>query len=216
MCAKANSLEGLFNMATRQQCMTKIKRYPAVSLSKLRPDSEAVLVPLCRVDGIPSILYTVRSQHLWYNKGEIAFPGGVNNKKETLIETALRHTEEDIGLKPDKIDIWGNGPAFPGRDNKILVTPVIASVDRLTDADLNVNNKKVAEVFTVAIEVLCDPNNQFASNCDGFLLPVFAADKYIIRGLTAYITHVLLNCALSKDVYNNDILKRKKIMAPLK
>nr|XP_013189664.1 unnamed protein product [Amyelois transitella] len=213
MCAKAaNSIENLFSLATRQHCMWKFKRYPVTSLSKLPSENEAALVPLCRVDGIPSLLYTVRSQHLWYTKGEISFPGGKNIQDETIIETACRLTENDIGLKPEKLDIWGHGPSFPGRDNKILVTPVIASVEELADSDLNVDSKKVAEVFTVAIEVLCDPSNQFSGKSNGFLLPVFAADKYIIKGLTAYITHVFLNCALSKDIYNNDITKRKKIM----
>ena len=38
--------------------------------------------------------------------GEISFPGGRCETGETIEETAIRETTEELGIEPDKIDIW--------------------------------------------------------------------------------------------------------------
>ncbi|CAH0725526.1 unnamed protein product, partial [Brenthis ino] len=73
----------------------------------------AVLVPLCQVNNIPSLLYTVRSMQLKSHSGQISFPGGKTDKDETPIDTALRETYEEIGLSREKIEVWGCTQALP-------------------------------------------------------------------------------------------------------
>lgn len=210
-------IHNIFSLASRERCLTNMKRLTLPKFGKVPAETAAVLVPLCNVDDVPSILYTVRSSELRSNSGEIAFPGGRSDPKETPIETALRETEEEIGLSPKKIDVWGAGPAVPGRHNKIMITPVIGSIANLSQEDLNINNKEVAEVFTVGVELLCNPKNQFHTQFrNGYILPVFVTEHYKIWGITAYITHAFLSSVLSREVYNNDWMKKKVILSKSK
>lgn len=206
-------VHNIFSLASRERCLTNLKKLALPKFKKIPAATAAVLVPLCKVQDVPSILYTVRSSNLRTNSGEISFPGGKTDLDETPVQTALRETAEEIGLSSKKIEVWGHGPAVPGRNNKIMITPVIGSVSELTDEDLSINLKEVAEVFTVPVEVLCDPNNQFHTQyLNGYMLPVFVAEQYKIWGITAYITHAFLSSILTKDVYRNDWMKRKIII----
>lgn len=50
-------------------------------LQKL-PVSSAILIPFCRVDGVPSLLFTKRANTLKSHRGEVCFPGGRRDEKE--------------------------------------------------------------------------------------------------------------------------------------
>lgn len=207
-------IEKMFSLASRERCMTKLKSLTIPKYGKVPTASAAVLVPLCKVDDVPSLLYTVRSTNLKMNSGEISFPGGKTEKGETPIQTALRETNEEIGLTPDKIEVWGQAPAVPARNNIMMITPVISSILNLKQEDLKVNTQEVSEVFTVSIEMLCDPKNQYYTQFrNGFILPVFVLQEdYKIWGITAYITHAFLSSILSKDVYTNEWMKKKIVI----
>lgn len=73
------------------------------------PDSRlaAVLLPLIQGDE-PSIIFTKRANDLSRHRGEISFPGGLRHPEDgTLRETALRETEEELGLGPDAVEVLG-------------------------------------------------------------------------------------------------------------
>jgi 8-oxo-dGTP pyrophosphatase MutT (NUDIX family) len=68
----------------------------------------AVLVPLCWKEGEPVILVTKRSMSVEHHRGEISFPGGRSEPTDTdVFSTALRESEEEIGLKPSDVEILG-------------------------------------------------------------------------------------------------------------
>jgi 8-oxo-dGTP pyrophosphatase MutT (NUDIX family) len=68
----------------------------------------AVLVPLFNKDGDCHVLFTKRTDQVKYHKGEISFPGGVFDKRDSGLEkTALRETFEEVGLKEKDIQIIG-------------------------------------------------------------------------------------------------------------
>lgn len=206
-------IKNIFSPASRERCITRLKNITIPKFGKTPTTKAAVLVPLCRIEDAPSLLYTVRSSSLRTNSGEISFPGGKTDKNETSIETALRETEEEIGLHQTKIDVWGEAPAVPGRNNKILITPVIGSILDLEHQDFHINTKEVAEVFSVPVERLCDPKNQYYTQFkNGFILPVFVVEQYKIWGITAFITHIFLNSILSTDVYRNDWMNKKIVI----
>ena len=59
------------------------------------------------------ILLTQRKNNLRQHAGQIAFPGGKKeNKDKTLLETAVRETEEEISLSKENYNIIGNFPKF--------------------------------------------------------------------------------------------------------
>jgi 8-oxo-dGTP pyrophosphatase MutT (NUDIX family) len=67
-----------------------------------------VLVPLFLVEEEPRLLFTQRTFTVRDHQGQISFPGGVQNLQDPdLLTTALRETEEEIGLKPEVVEVLG-------------------------------------------------------------------------------------------------------------
>ncbi|XP_021120152.1 nucleoside diphosphate-linked moiety X motif 8 isoform X1 [Heterocephalus glaber] len=74
-----------------------------------RPAMAAVLVPLCLVRGVPALLFTLRSSRLaGRHKGDVSFPGGkCDPADQDVVHTALRETQEELGLAVPKDHVWG-------------------------------------------------------------------------------------------------------------
>ncbi|XP_049876422.1 mitochondrial coenzyme A diphosphatase NUDT8-like [Pectinophora gossypiella] len=209
----AYCVNNIFSNASRERCLANLKKMRVPDgwkgATPTAPNA-SVLIPVCSVEDNTSLLYTIRSPNLRSHSGQISFPGGKMDEGETPIQAALRETQEEIGLSPTKIDVWGHGPPIQGRDKKFLITPVIGTVVDLRKTDLHLNTKEVAEVFCVPLEILCNPKNQFYTQFrNGFILPVFVAEEYKIWGITAYLTHTFLSCLLPKEVYRNEWTKKK-------
>ncbi|CAK1555566.1 unnamed protein product [Leptosia nina] len=215
MSAPVIGFHNLLSLASRERCMINLKKYriPSFKSRNVPIGSAAVLIPMCRVNDETSLLYTVRATTLNSHSGQVAFPGGKTEKSESPVETALRETKEEIGLCPSKVDIWGCGPAFPGKRNKLMITPVIGCISDLSADDFQINEEEVSEVFAVPIHVLCDAKNQFHTQfSNGFVLPVFVAEEYKIWGITAFMTHVFLRSLLPRDIYRNEWMKKRIIL----
>ena len=68
----------------------------------------AVLVPLIDRRAGMTVLLTQRTEHLNDHAGQISFPGGrAEDRDADPIDTALRETEEEIGLTRDRIEVVG-------------------------------------------------------------------------------------------------------------
>ncbi len=68
----------------------------------------AVLIPICFDEDGPSIVVTKRSMNVEHHKGEISFPGGgAEPEDDSLVATALREANEEIGLLPPDVDVLG-------------------------------------------------------------------------------------------------------------
>jgi len=67
-----------------------------------------VLVPLFFKDAEPHLLFTQRTLTVKDHRGQIAFPGGVKDSSDPdLLATALRETQEEIGLSPQAVEVLG-------------------------------------------------------------------------------------------------------------
>lgn len=61
----------------------------------------AIMMPLLLYEGQWHLLFTRRSESLGKHSGQVSFPGGAKEDGDmNLEETALRETQEEIGLKP--------------------------------------------------------------------------------------------------------------------
>lgn len=68
----------------------------------------AVLVPIFFKDGDYHLLFTKRTEHLRQHAGQISFPGGRRDPQDQdLLETALRESEEEIGLARSDVQVLG-------------------------------------------------------------------------------------------------------------
>lgn len=73
----------------------------------------AVLVLFINKDSNLHVVLTERSDKVSTHKGQISFPGGVYEEEDdSLLETALRETWEEIGIEMDEVDILGEFDEF--------------------------------------------------------------------------------------------------------
>ncbi len=123
--------------------------------AELRP--AAVLVPLVEREPELTVLLTERTAHLAAHAGQISFPGGgVEPEDRDDIAAALRETEEEVGLPPDRIDVIGRLDTYVTRTG-FRVEPVVGLVR--PPFTLAPDANEVADVFEVPLSFILDPAN---------------------------------------------------------
>lgn len=117
----------------------------------------AVLVPLVqRVEGT-TVLLTRRTAHLAAHAGQISFPGGGLEECDVdAFACALRETEEEIGLPPERVELVGRLDTYVVRTG-FEVTPVVGLIQ--PPFELKQDEFEVAEVFEVPLAFILDPAN---------------------------------------------------------
>jgi 8-oxo-dGTP pyrophosphatase MutT (NUDIX family) len=117
----------------------------------------AVLVPLIHREGGLHLLLTQRTPHLDAHAGQISFPGGrVEAGDASREETALRETEEEIGLPRGAVSLLGRLPEY-AIPSGFRITPVVGWVE--PPFTLKPDPFEVAEVFEVPLEHFLDASN---------------------------------------------------------
>ena len=118
------------------------------------PTPASVLVPLVQRPNGLSLLLTMRTAHLNDHAGQVAFPGGrAEHFDADAIDTALRETEEEIGLHRRHIDVLGTLPLYY-TGTGYSVTPVVALVT--PPFELKADPFEVADIFEVPLAFLMD------------------------------------------------------------
>lgn len=153
----------------------------------------AVLVPLInRPEGL-SVLLTRRTDHLNDHAGQISFPGGkVDAVDRNAEETALRETEEEIGLDRRCVQLLGRLPDY-FIPTGFRVTPIVGWVE--PPFELTLDSFEVAAAFEVPLSYVIDPaHRQMRSAVRAGRLRHFYAmpyQGYNIWGATAGMLVVL-------------------------
>ena len=148
----------------------------------------AVLIALVeRPEGV-TVLLTRRTDHLTSHAGQVSFPGGRSEEFDSSpIETALRETEEEIGLSRHRIEIIGVLPDY-ATVSAYRVTPVVALV--APPFTLQVDPGEVAEAFEVPLAWLMNGQHHQRREID---LPqggrrsfyTMPYERYFVWGATA-------------------------------
>ncbi|MBL7715230.1 MAG: CoA pyrophosphatase [Bdellovibrionales bacterium] len=118
----------------------------------------SVLVLLHFQGDDPGILLTRRTEQVETHKGQIAFPGGMRDEQDgSEVETALRETEEEVGIHRDHVEVLGTLPKFWVRSG-FLVTPVVAVLKAPVDSiQFSISQQEIDEVFWVSFSQLAAP-----------------------------------------------------------
>jgi 8-oxo-dGTP pyrophosphatase MutT (NUDIX family) len=117
----------------------------------------AVLLPVVKRDAGLNLLFTKRTDHLYDHAGQISFPGGRAEPGDASpTRTALRETEEEIGLPPSQVEVLGHLPEYLTVTG-YRVTPVVGLVS--VPFSLSLDAFEVAEAFEVPLAHLLDPAN---------------------------------------------------------
>ncbi|MDQ3145477.1 MAG: CoA pyrophosphatase [Actinomycetota bacterium] len=91
--------------------------------------SAAVLAPLYDEAGSTRVVLTRRAQHLRAHRGEVSFPGGGRDGDESLVATALREAQEEIGLDPSTVAIVGELDHLTTVTSSAYVVPFVGVID---------------------------------------------------------------------------------------
>lgn len=127
-------------------------------LAGLKP--AAVLLPLVERPAGLQLLLTRRSTRLRHHPGQISFPGGRQDPEdESLIHTALRETQEELGIPAAQIRVIGS--LTPLNTISLYdVLPVLAMVD--ADYRLTLSPDEVEQAFEVPLSHVLDPAHHIA------------------------------------------------------
>jgi 8-oxo-dGTP pyrophosphatase MutT (NUDIX family) len=130
---------------------------PETAINPATATPAAVLVPVVPRQSALSVLLTKRTDHLHHHPGQISFPGGrVEEGDDSTVTTALRETEEEIGLDRRHVELLGALPDyFTGTGFR--VTPVVGLVH--PPFRLHLDAFEVAESFEVPLSHFLDPAN---------------------------------------------------------
>lgn len=161
----------------------------------------AVLVPITRAEN-PELILTLRSQNLSTHGGEVAFPGGRRDPEDSdLIYTALRETQEEVGLAPELVQIVGPLSQVMSRHG-VQVTPFVGFVPDAVDYQANAD--EIASVFSVPLEFFANDPRETTHRIDylgrTWYVPSYQFAGYKIWGLTAVMLIELVNLVYDAQI----------------
>jgi 8-oxo-dGTP pyrophosphatase MutT (NUDIX family) len=182
--------------------------------------SSAVLFSIIPYKDKPYDLILIHRSNLGMrHRGEMSFPGGKfeGDKDVSLRDTALRETEEEIGVSKENIKIIGCLDDFPTM-TKYIITPFVATIDK--NQKLTRQESEVQRIIKIPIDFFTS-KTQFreqAIDVDGHKFPVFYfnyidqgnGQKYTVWGATAYMIVTFIE-TLYEFTFSNLGLKRFKL-----
>ncbi|HXM76917.1 MAG TPA: CoA pyrophosphatase [Thermoanaerobaculia bacterium] len=152
----------------------------------------AVLVPLFVREGGLWTVFTLRTDSVEHHRGQISFPGGAEEPDDrTLFHTALRESEEELGIRPEDALPLGRLSPIVTVTN-FYVEPFVAALPQ--PYEFKPAAAEIAEVLEVPIAGLLDPSVLEMRSFPGREDPVlfYHYGEHVIWGATARILAELL------------------------
>jgi 8-oxo-dGTP pyrophosphatase MutT (NUDIX family) len=173
--------------------------------SKARKSS--VLIVLYPAEESVFTVFIRRPDYAGVHSGQISFPGGKMEEHDpTIIRTALRETEEEIGLPPHKITVLGPLTEIFVPPSNYMIYPFVGVVE--SKPDLVPDGNEVAEIIHAGLPGLMDPQNQTIrkiKSSKGLITdaPCYMVNGHIIWGATAMILAELLAMLVDYSTISN-------------
>jgi 8-oxo-dGTP pyrophosphatase MutT (NUDIX family) len=172
-------------------------------MGPIPPRDSAVMLLLFQQDGEDHIIFTRRTEQVATHKGQISLPGGAAEPTdESLLHTALRETEEELGITPDKITVLAELEDVFTVVTNFVIRPFVG---RLSSRPVyHPDPAEVAEVIEVPVSALRNPDFHWQEERTGPFGPrwihFFKYQHHIIWGATARIlTHFLENGQIGRE-----------------
>lgn len=166
------------------------------------PNQAAVLVPVTDSRTQPEVVLTKRADHLAYHSGEVSFPGGKwEDTDPSLTVTALRESEEEIGLPPAVVDVINvQRPQFSR--SGMRVTPYVGIIPH--EVSLRPNLGELDAIFRVPVEFFLEDRRAqtdiYVRDGQEWWSPVYYYEGYKIWGLTARVLVDFMNRAFDAKI----------------
>lgn len=157
----------------------------------------AVLLLLHEEDGVEHLLFQVRSSSLALHSGEIGFPGGSRHASDgTLLDTALREVQEEIGVPRDHVEVFGPLDDALTHSSNYRIRPYVGALER-GPRRFAIDAGEVHELLAIPLPFLqsSDARGWYPVDRGGVLEPTsaFLCRDYVIWGATARVLEQFLS-----------------------
>jgi len=151
----------------------------------------AVLLLLHQVGEVEHILLQLRTATVQHHRGEVSFPGGRRDAADpTLLDTALRETQEEIGVPRDLVEVFGALDDTDTRVSNYRIRPFVGAV-AFGFAAFRAAEHEVSALLQVPIPHLIDPASHVWKPVeqDGVVTatPAYQFGEHVIWGATARV-----------------------------
>ena len=165
--------------AVKEHITSVLGRYRKKVITDDTLKAAAVLVPLFAREKQYHVLYTQRSDEVNFHKGQVCFPGGTREESDSsLLATALREVQEEIGLNPEDVEVIGELDDITTVTSGYIISPFVGFIPY--PYPFRVDRKEIRELFTVPLSALLDEGN--------FKHYSYEYEGHIIWGATAMIS----------------------------
>jgi 8-oxo-dGTP pyrophosphatase MutT (NUDIX family) len=183
----------------------KLKQINLIEATQYKKAGVLILLLKEDKDDEYKIVFTKRSTELKTHSGEVSFPGGKWEEADnSLYETALRESNEEINLNIENVTKLGNLNFLLSR-HKIEVNPYVGYLNKFQEFK---GNFEIDEIFTVPISFLSDSKHvtykEFNRKDLKVYIPSWVYNGNRIWGLTAMITADFLNICFNASI-NTDL-----------
>jgi len=159
----------------------------------------AVLLPFLESGPDLTLLFTRRTDTVRHHKGQVSFPGGAQHAHESLESTALRETEEEIGIRPPDVEILGRFHEYLS-SSEYRVTTFIAVVSG--HSEIVPNPAEVAYLLRVPLRFFLETQPECRTmERRGQKMAVYFYNygKDVIWGLTARIVKEFVDLLVASE-----------------
>ena len=170
---------------------TRIKTKSEVTFPNTQETARpaAVLILLFPFEDEIQFFLTKRTEDVEHHKGQISLPGGIRENNESLNETALRETKEEVGIDSTKIIISGSLTPFFIPVTGYIVHPFIGWCKEKPST--KIHDVEVNQLFSVSITELMDEKilqtEQWNIPGNDAIVPYYNFGKCKVWGATAAI-----------------------------
>ena len=176
---------------TSAHLITKVQSKIEFNFPESSKDAKkaSVLILLFPYSNNIHFFLTQRTLAVEHHKGQISLPGGTCEKNEKTINTALRETEEEIGVDKNEVEIIGELTPFFTPTSGFIVHPFIGWCNRRPKT--NKQTDEVHTLFSASLSQLL--NDQILElenwNLRGYeaKVPFYNFDGHKVWGVTAAI-----------------------------
>ena len=141
----------------------------------------------------PIIVMTEKPKHLKFHAGEISFPGGKFDPNDSdLLETALRETREEIGLRISKNQVIGQLAPVVTLNSGFMILPFVSIVDKITSLSANSEVENILHIpLKSFLKTMADDQNPTHNRIQEMY--TFEYQNKIIWGASARILKQIVN-----------------------
>ncbi len=160
-------------------------------ISELNPRIGAVMLLLYLKNDEWNLVFTQRHAYEGVHSGQISFPGGKKDPEDqSLIDTALRETYEEIGIASDQINVLGSLTNLFIPPSNFLVYPTVAWTE--SETAFIPQEREVAEILEIPVSFFLKVESIQETTIDlpngaKFNVPAFIYEGKVIWGATAII-----------------------------